>query len=85
MFTKTIKDVSERANTVFSSQSLIQIGGFVSKDDIDGFKSGNNPTPVIRRAFRGQMAGFFFNDVRVFELAIEGTQFTKQSLLLLVS
>jgi len=53
---------------VFSSQSLIQIGGLVDSKALARFKKGG-PTPNITRAFVGQMQGFYFNDVRVFNIA----------------
>ena len=51
---------------------MIQIGGLISRKAIADFKSKRNLYPVIKRPFKGQMAGFFFNDVRVFELAVAG-------------
>lgn len=32
----------------------------------------NSPMPLVTNPFVGKMAGFFFNDVRVFNLAVMG-------------
>ena len=65
---------TERTNTVFNSQSWIQIGGLVDQDTLAKVKKGLNITPQISKPFRGQMAGFFFNDDRVFKSAVKGKQ-----------
>ena len=56
---------------MFSSQSLIQIGGRVDTNALARARNGG-PMPDILLPFVGQMSGFFFNDVRVFKLALEG-------------
>nr|XP_026689389.1 neurexin-1a isoform X3 [Ciona intestinalis] len=62
----------EYSNTVFNSQSVIQIGGLLDQSSPYLNSMRSKRSPGIRKAFHGQMMGFFFNDVRVFQLAAQG-------------
>nr|XP_039259128.1 neurexin-3a-like isoform X5 [Styela clava] len=66
----------ERKNTVFNSQSMIQVGGLMMDSSLEPPSSRNSRSKralKVVRAFRGQMSGFYFNDVSVFTLAAQGS------------
>jgi len=71
--------IAVRKSTVFSSQFSIIIGGiinatFLSQNSIRDLKS-NEVMRNITKPFHGKIVGFFFNDVKVLDLATEGTFF----------
>ncbi|XP_076815569.1 neurexin-1-like isoform X3 [Clavelina lepadiformis] len=67
---------SKEGRSIFNSQSMIQIGGIVYDND-DPSPLNRDGKTLISRPFRGQMMGFFSNDIRVFQEAIRNNSQVK--------
>ena len=68
---------AERKSTVFSSQSMVVVGGSIDGQILTLANSDQTKSEALQNissSFRGKMNGFFFNDVKVFDLAAESKQ-----------